>query len=97
MRCAGAQHPSTGELDYTTFATSPKSLAPPLPQRLLKPPAWHRSLSSTHVLFSGFLATSLSVISGISSENAGGELISGWLSGAAVKRQPPQALFALGA
>lgn len=56
----------------------------------------HRSVSSTHVLFSGFLATGLSVISGILSENAGGELISGWLSGAAAKRQLPQALFALG-
>ena len=38
---------------------------------------------STYVSFSGLLAAGSAVISGIMSKNARGELISGWLSGAA--------------
>lgn len=47
------------------------------------PAAQHGSISSTYVSFSGLLAAGSEVISGIMSENARGELISGWLSGAA--------------
>jgi len=45
--------------------------------------ARHGSISSTYVSFSGLLAAGSAVISGIMSKNARGELISGWLSGAA--------------
>lgn len=58
---------------------------------------WHRSLSSIHVLISGSLATTSLVPSGIWNEHTRGELISGWLSGASAKHQPPRALFPLGA
>lgn len=92
-------HNNPARVSWTTppLQNPPEKHPSPLPQRLLTLPARRGSLSSTHVLFSGFLATSSSAISGISSENAGGELISGWLSGRAAKRQPPRALFASGA
>lgn len=40
VRCPGAQHPDTGELDHTTFATPPKSthlLSPPGPAKATHP------------------------------------------------------------